>query len=266
MSLPLEVHQIVLLLGVMVLSMSMKEGTSVLGVDWVRDRYMITTDVITRASSGLPRLLPQTDRSLGLHVSSIITDLCLRLGYYDERTDDTVDHTLMELGSTFEWAFIQRLLLEFPDRYFILPEISLDGIYGHIDLLDLREERVIEIKFTYRSTGKVICEVGQSPPPNHSILSTKFWKDRSQLKAYCRMMKWTRGRLEICHIKGDYQKDEEGRSKFRVIHNGWNFDYTIQSLTSHWDGLRRHADDYACRECLRFNYQGHEKWCNRKAA
>lgn len=224
------------------------------------------SDLVTLSSSGLPHLLPQTDRSPGLHVSSIVTDQCLRLGYYDEKTDDTIDHTLMELGATFEWALIQRRMTEFPDRYIVLPEISLDGIYGHVDLLDLLEERVIEIKFTYRSTGKVACKVGQSPAPDHSILSTKFWKDRSQLKAYCRMMKWTKGRLEICHLKGDYQKGKDGKYQFRVIHNAWDFEYTIASLTSHWDGLRRHADDYACKECQRFNYQGHQEGCKRRAA
>lgn len=215
----------------------------------------------TLHSSGLPSLLPQTDRSPGLHVSSIITDMCLRLGYYDESRDKTIDHTLMELGATFEWSYIHRLMLEFPDRYLVLPEISLDGIHGHIDLLDLWEERVIEIKFTYRSSGKVSCKIGDTPTPDHPILGEKFWKDRTQLRAYCRMMNWPRGRLEICHIKGDYIKDAEGRSQFRVIHNGWNIDYEPRELIEGWDSLRRHAEVYSCGECQRFPYQGHEEWC-----
>lgn len=224
---------------------------------------MSNSDLIFLHSSGLPSLLPQMDRSPGLHVSPIITDQCLRLGFYDEDRDNTIDHTLIELGATFEWALIQRRMLESPDRYMILPEICLDGIYGHIDLLDLWDEVVIEIKFTYRSSGKVICHVGDSPSRNHPIRGDKFWKDRSQLKAYCRMMKWTKGRLEICHIKGDYLKDDSGSYQFRVIHNAWDFVYTVKSLMDHWNGLRRHVDNHACKQCQMFPYQGHEEWCVR---
>lgn len=223
---------------------------------------MIDQPIITLISSGLPILLPQTDRTEGVvHVSSTITDMCYRLGYYDESQDRTIDQTLMQLGSTFEWALIQRYQREEPDRYSIPPEISLDGIYGHPDLRDLSRKVIKEIKFTYRSSGKEQCSLGFSPSPTHPILSSKFWRDRTQLKTYCRMEECLRGELEICHIKGDYLKDEEGRSQFRVIHNIWGFEWTEEALLDHWEGFKRHIEEYSCPICNRFEYEGHERWC-----
>lgn len=221
-------------------------------------------ETITLVSSGLPILLPQVDRTLGVvHVSSTIRDMCLRLGtlYQDEQSDTSIDQTLMRLGSTFEWALIQRYQLEYPNRYIVPPERSLDGIYGHPDLLDNKNELVKEIKFTYRSSGKVPCGIGEHPIPDHPILSPKFYKDRLQLKSYCRMEELTRGELEICHLKGDYLKDDNGNYQFKVVHNIWGFEFTKQGLIEHWDRIRRHAEEYACGVCNRFEFEGHEGWC-----
>lgn len=218
-------------------------------------------ETITLVSTGLPVLLPQTDRSPGVHISSILYDACLRLGYYNERADTSIDQTLMQLGSTFEWALIHRYQQDDPGRYIVPPEIEVDGIKGHPDLQDTHEELVKEIKFTYRSSGKVLCGVGERPVPDHPILGPKFWKDRSQLKSYCRMLQWKRGQLEICHLKGDYHKDEDGNYQFKVIHNVWEFEYSKSGLIRHWDWLRQHVDDYACSVCERFDFEGHEEWC-----
>ncbi len=226
---------------------------------------MIDQPLITLVSSGLPILLPQTDRTEGVvHVSSTITDMCYRLGYYNESQDKTIDETLRQLGSTFEWALIQRYQREFPDQYEIPPEINLDGIYGHPDLRVKRKRsnrKIKEIKFTYRSSGKESCSIGSSPSPTHPILSPKFWRDRTQLKTYCRMEECLYGELEICHIKGDYQKDEEGNYRFRVIHNIWSFTWTEEALLDHWRGFLRHVEEYSCPICNRFQFEGHERWC-----
>lgn len=208
---------------------------------------------VTLISSGLPNLLPQTDRSEGTHASSIITDMCLRLGYYSEEHE--IDCTLVELGKTFEWALIQRYLLDSPDQYMEIGEQQLDDVYMHPDLLMPKAECVKEIKWTFRSSHPG-CEVGQSPPIDHPILTTpsKFWKDRTQLMAYCRLLEWLNGELEIGYHRGNY------RDKL-LDHAVWRFKFTKQQLIDNWDKLLRHRDTYCCHHCRQFKCDEHTKWC-----
>lgn len=209
---------------------------------------------VTLLSSGLPNLLPQTDRTEGCHVSSIITDMCLRLGYYSE--EHSIDWTLVEMGKTFEWALIQRYLLDSPDDYMEIGEISLDGVYGHPDLPMPRKECVKEIKWTFRSSSPG-CEVGCKPDPlTHPIAQdpSKFWKDRIQLMAYCRMIGWLNGELEIGYHRGNY------RDKM-LDHARWGFKFTKRQLIDNWDMLLRHRDGFACKRCERFKHEEHNRSC-----
>lgn len=208
---------------------------------------------VTLVSSGLPNLLPQTDRTEGYHVSSIITDMCLRLGYYSEQ--HVIDWTLIELGKTFEWALIQRYLLDSPDDYMEIGEQCLDGVYGHPDLLINGRETVKEIKWTFRSSSPG-CEVGEMPSIEHPIRaeSSKFWKDRVQLMAYCRMIGWFNGELEIGYHRGNY------RDKL-LDHAVWGFKFTKRQLIDNWDMLLRQRDDHACKKCERFKHEGHSEKC-----
>lgn len=203
-------------------------------------------------SSGLPVLLPQTDRTEGCHVSSIITDMCLRLGYYNESR--AIDWTLVETGNMFEWAAIQRRLLH-SDEYCEIGEISLDNIYGHPDLLKTSTETVVEFKWTLRSSYPSI-EVGAIPPDDHPIVAnpSKFWKDRIQLMSYCRMMGWLNGELEIGYHRGNY------RNKL-IDHAVWGFAFTKRQLIDNWDILLRHRDAFACKHCERFKHEKHNEKC-----
>lgn len=207
----------------------------------------------TLIASGLPNLLPQQDRSEGTHVSGIITDMCIKLGYYSEEQE--INRNLVELGKIFEWAIIQRYLLDSPDDYMEIGEQELDGVYGHPDLLLNREERIKEIKWTFRSSNPV-CEVGKPVPLDHPIATTpsKFWKDRVQLMAYCRMIGYLEGELEIGYHRGNYRD--------RMIdHAIWLFKFTKQQLIDNWDKLLRHRDEFSCKYCGRFKHEGHGQKC-----
>ena len=203
--------------------------------------------------SGLPNLLPQTDRTEGCHVSSIITDMCLRLGYYSEEHE--IDWTLIEAGNMFEWAAIRRRLLDSPDDYLEIGEITLDNVYGHPDLLRSISDTVVEFKWTFRSSHPG-CIIGETPPIDHPIRaeSSKFWKDRVQLMSYCRMIGWLNGELEIGYHRGNY------RDKL-LDHAVWGFKFTRRQLIDNWDMLLRHRDGFACRECERFKHEKHNDKC-----
>lgn len=209
---------------------------------------------VTLLSSGLPNLLPQLDRTPGWHVTSIITDMCLRLGYYDET--HAIDWTLIEIGKTFEWALIQRYLLDSPNDYTEIGEVCLDGVYMHPDILMTKLEKVKEIKWTFRSSHPV-CEVGSMPPDDHPIVMnpSKFWKDRVQLMAYCRYFGYLHGELEIGYHRGNYRDKQ-------LDHNVWGFEFTKQQLINNWDVLLRHRDDYGCKRCERFKDEKHMDKCS----
>ena len=206
-------------------------------------------------SSGLPNLLPQTDRTEGCHVSAIITDMCLKRRYYSEEQE--INWTLVEMGKTFEWALIQRYLLDSPDDYMEIGEVCLDGVYMHPDLLMTKLEKVKEIKWTFRSSFPG-CEIGQSPTIDHPIvkLQSKFWKDRVQLMAYCRYFEWTDGELEIGYHRGNYRDRQ-------LDHAIWGFKFTKRQLIDNWDMLLRHRDSFACVECGRFKHEKHNVKCSK---
>lgn len=195
---------------------------------------------ITLLSNSLPDLLPMTNRSPGLHVSDIIRYICIERGYFDESTE--LDMTRLQLGSTLEWALIQRYILEFKGSCFQPGELIVDGIPGTPDMLwTLLLNAVHEIKYTDRSCGLEPCNINESPSPNHVINSDKFWKDRTQLACYCKMMwsltgdlSWARGRLEICHAKGDYSKV----GQVKIPHNVWDILYTQRELNETWLMMR----------------------------
>lgn len=186
--------------------------------------------IVKLKSTGLPELYPPMKRSEGVHVSDKIKRICLDRGIYDEQT--VLDHTRMRLGQAFEWAIIQSLARNYPHRYIVPGEIVHDNIYGNPDLLDIEDEALEEIKWTFRSSGQNeespdYCEVGHIALPQHSIHSIKFWKDWCQLKCYCHMMGLTKGRLVLCHVRGNYKG-------FEIHHNVWEADFTKQELLENW--------------------------------
>lgn len=162
------------------------------------------------------------DRSPGLHVSEIITDLCIRLGYLEPR-DDPMQPEWAEFGNAFEHAHIQRLCLHFPDRYVQPGEVEKDEIFGTPDLLDCaRPFAIEEIKAPWISA-------------KWTPGTQKFWRYEIQVKAYCAMMEIGIGRLRVYHVNGRYQG---GGPEYRA----WEKGFTRQELAENWRMLRKHGD------------------------
>lgn len=203
-------------------------------------RLKIPLPTITLLSTSLPNLLPMHNRSPGLHVSDIIRYICVKQGYFDESTE--LDMTRLQLGKALERSLISMYVQEYQGSCFEPGELIVDSIPGTPDMLwTLNFNAVHEFKYTDRSCGLEHCEIGSSPSPSHVINSDKFWKDRTQLACYCKMLwsltgdiSWSRGRLEVCHAKGDYSRD----GKVKIPHNVWDIVYTQKELNETWLMMR----------------------------
>lgn len=171
----------------------------------------------------------------GNHVSAIIRDLCIQLGHFD---DDEVDgpldadalsrrQTRWELGSAFERCVIDALKLRTlehqPDRYISPGELEVDGLLGNMDLYDLIDDAVLEMKLTWLSS-------------KHDIESVKFWKYLVQIKAYCYMAKTRRGYLHVCHVMGDYRENQS------PLYNVHECLFDQRELIENWRMLLTHRD------------------------
>ncbi len=167
---------------------------------------------ITLITDEMPSLLPMQGRSEGVHISTVIHDLCIRLGHFKGDLDP--NQAWFELGNALEWAIIQRMEREFPGRYIQPGELELNGLYGTPDLWDLDEWLTIEIKCAWMSS-------------KHQPDDDKFWRYWTQVKAYCKMAGMDRAHLYVTHINGDYTKVGPD---FRV----WEQVFTQEELDENW--------------------------------
>jgi hypothetical protein len=179
----------------------------------------------------MPSILPMGGRSKGDHVSVLVNEICLRLGHYEE-TIGPANQARLELGNCWEFALIQRLNLDQPDRYFQPGELRLDNIYGTPDLLDSFEQADCEIKATFMSS-------------RHGPGSEKFFKYEMQLRAYLHMLGWKRGYLHVCFVNGDYSYMGKKRGKFAdtggPVYRVWRYDFTTKELEMNWATLLKQA-------------------------
>lgn len=176
-------------------------------------------DTFTLIEQGLPDLLPPMVRGEGVHVSQVIHSLCIKLGHYDESTE--LPLTRLQLGLAFEHWIVTNLQQSQPNRYVRIGELTLDGIYGNLDLFDVQEQCVDEIKCT---------GIAASNDPT----SLKFWKYIVQLKAYCKMLGVMKGRLRVCHV-GNWNSGDD------VPYRVWQCEFSRQSLDENWGVIRNEA-------------------------
>lgn len=198
---------------------------------------------IVLTSSTPPDLLPQVERSEGVHISQVIQDICTQRGIYSEQDPSNLPHARWELGKAIERSLILALEQQYPFRYILPGEISFDGILGTPDLLDTWEDEVPDIKLTDRSSGPT-PEVGEPVPPDHPIYSDKFWANWTQVMCYCKMVGWRRGGLYLFHQRGDY-RDRRGE----VIYHAWRQTFSPHELDERWLMIRKHAEKYHCKRC-----------------
>ena len=151
-------------------------------------------------------------RSEGMHVSTVITDLCQRLGYFEG--DLPPNQLWMELGNALEDSMVLRLQQEFPDRYIQPGELELDGLFGTPDLYDIEDDADEEIKLAWMSAK-------QEPD------GQKMWRYWVQVKAYCKMIGTNVGRLRVCFVNGDY-------STPGPAYRFWEQEFTDEELDENW--------------------------------
>ncbi len=168
-------------------------------------------------------------RSPGVHVSEIWRNIESTLGKYERGTteEDKRRGLTYQLGGflweeVFAYAFVSIFGKSWPGSLVVHHEVERDGIVGSPDLLDTVEERVIDTKCTWKSSNKL------------DDLEKNFWSWLVQLKAYCAMTGWRRGRLVVYFVNGDYR--ESGPQVKQI-----DLEFSEQEVEETWQMLLAHA-------------------------
>lgn len=173
----------------------------------------------------MPDLLPMLDRSPGIHLSDIIGDISVKLGHYKP---SPLNMAQLQLGSTFEWALIERWMRQYPKRYVRIGERECDGIYVTGDLFDKLLWRPAEMKFTFQSAVHT---------PRDFANKVGFIKYRWQACAQAKVMRSDSAVIPILHPLGDYKENRH------PLYHEWEERYTKREIEENWDRLREHRDE-----------------------
>jgi hypothetical protein len=129
--------------------------------------------------TGLDDLSPGYYRSPGIHVSTLLSRLCIRFGHFEKKKekDGTFSHISdrnREMGNAFEHSVVERAARKWPGRYIHNPEIRCDGLYITPDLISAQDGVSWSLKCTWMS-------------PARGPEDVKMWKYLEQLKEelYC---------------------------------------------------------------------------------
>ncbi len=189
-----------------------------------------------------PRLLPPvdirsragqyTERTPGLHLSTIINDLLISLEPDRYGKDNEGKWMNFLVGLIFERALEMAWMdkeIEGNHRPGIIRpgEVVLDGIIGTPDAYDTALGRPLEFKCSKKSCRQ-------------DILDKKFWHYWVQLKAYARMLGCNSGELNILHINGNYSRDDNDPESGYII-KPWEDTWTDLQLDENWMMVRNHA-------------------------
>lgn len=179
--------------------------------------------VVKLIRDGMPNICPMLNRSPGIHVSTLVHELCVGLGHYKDDGSEP-SQALLEMGNAIEHALRERFALDDPDRYMQPGELEYENLFGTPDLLDVVLKADCEIKYTAMSS-------------KNGPGSEKFWRYETQLKAYLQMLGWTTGELHVVFGRGDYSWTPAGQPCYRV----WRYDFTKAELESNWKMLKQQA-------------------------
>lgn len=207
---------------------------------------------------GLPDLLPMTGRSSGVHCSTVVTDLAIRLGYLSGHGE--LSTTWAQLGTALERSIIWAYEREFPGRYVQPGEQCRDKVYVTPDLADhcpIMDTSLTDEQFAILSTlsGPIPEEVKlawmtskHTPRECDScgaLVCKKYWRYERQLQCECAMPYFdtTVGRLNVTHVNGS------GRGGEGPANKPWLFVYTREEIDENWQMIVNHAHTLRCEEC-----------------
>lgn len=170
----------------------------------------------------------------GTHVSEIIRDIQNKVTHKGKRKpfSELTQEEKRRMGSytSMGWAFekiIEAALREVFGAFFLGREryqktgsLTLDGISGTPDWLDLQHWCVIEFKATWRSSRR--------------DLETDFAHWLWQIKAYCKLLAVTTAELYVFFVNGDYR--ESGPQL-----KGFALSFSQREIDENWSMLRNHA-------------------------
>lgn len=101
-------------------------------------------------------------------------------------------------------------------------EIECDGIVGSPDGVDPMDEAIVEYKATWKSSRKPVLEIAP-------------WY-KWQVLAYCYMVGWTKVRLYVLYVNGDYKPP---MPQVR----GWRYEFSEGEVRSNWQMILRQKED-----------------------
>jgi hypothetical protein len=194
------------------------------------------------------------DRSEGLHVSTLIRELALKMKYLDAQWEDAeLDVPTVSLGLAWEEYYSRMIVRRYRNMTFHPGELELDGIamspdgiseedvvipiydaYGvQVNSAKVHVTRLHEFKSTKKSCPSSADEIRDDP---------KYWMWRCQMMAYCHALETQHATLHAFFINGNYpwmRKD----NKIGTVNRLFDFIFTPQELQNNWRMLTNWARD-----------------------
>jgi len=219
-------------------------------------------------SRSLPDLLPMRGRSLGVHVSTVISDLCVRLGMYAASDPDSFPVTRTQLGSALEDSIATRFAADSPGTYVRASELVREGLYVTPDFWIVDDPRTVpggplydprvhplitrECKLTWMS-AKLIEGVetreGASAEEDAAAEGERFWRYWRQLEAQCWALypePWQTviGQLTVVFAMGDYKGGDIPGVTWERTYSYEQLMGTGRMLVGHAAQMRRERYDF----------------------
>ena len=156
-------------------------------------------------------------RTVGVHVSSIIRNIGIKIGTNKGNTFSEDDlNSFAVIGRL--WERVLADLLFPPPQYERVGEIEADGIIGSPDCVDTQNWSDVEMKVTWVSSKDFINR-------------QKFREYLYQCKAYCYMLGMVRARLIVLHVCGNYAPPVPVTKEYDLT-------FTTQELRDNWAMLK----------------------------
>lgn len=178
-----------------------------------------------------------SDRTPGVHLSGITYALALQFGYQTERVmSDYLRQSFMGMGNAVEWALAYAYSRRHPGRYIHQPpEMILDGILAHVDLIDVADPRglvVDDVKCKWRQTAKDSSEISSAP----------YWEAWTRVKGYCHYFGSHIGRLHVFNVNGEgFGRRADGSAKsFGPTYRVWEWEWTPLEIEQNWQMILNH--------------------------
>jgi len=157
------------------------------------------------------------DRPEGLHVSTIIGDMCKKL--YPDIYGKPLNAAKINSGVNYE-QFLEKAFKQ--GVTFRPPPIKRDGIWLSPDGLSPEKWQVEEYKLTWYSLH------------TWDLMDKRAWPWMVQIKAYCYALESTKARLWAMFVNGTYRPPSP-------VLKVWEIEFSPLELLENWSMLLNHA-------------------------